>query len=106
MQIEYLRSFEMGFFLKIRRTIETIEYSMDSLAKTVDLHPKRFCLVAALLGNHILAEEELFGSFINKYIHVLVYIVSAMLVPLLLHGAVQNACSGLLTTRRTPICAK
>jgi hypothetical protein len=45
-----------------RRTIETIEFSMDALAKSVDLHPKRFCVMAALLGNHILAEEELHGK--------------------------------------------
>ena len=36
--------------LTFKHTLETQEYVMDEVAKTLDLHPKRFTIVAALLG--------------------------------------------------------
>ncbi|ELT95705.1 hypothetical protein CAPTEDRAFT_222688 [Capitella teleta] len=45
--------------LTYRGTLETKEYMMDDVAKTVDLHPQRFCVLAALLGTHILGVNEL-----------------------------------------------
>ena len=36
--------------LTYKSSLETIEYVMDEVAKILDLHPKRFCLLAALLG--------------------------------------------------------
>jgi hypothetical protein len=36
--------------LTYRGNIETKEYIMDDVAKTIDLHPQRFCVLAALLG--------------------------------------------------------
>lgn len=32
---------------------------MDEVAKTLDLNPNRFCLLGALLGNHILTPGDL-----------------------------------------------
>ena len=36
--------------LTFKGSLETQEYIVDELAKVIDLHPKRFCLLAALLG--------------------------------------------------------
>lgn len=36
--------------LTYRGSLETQEYLIDDLAKAIDLHPKRFCILAALLG--------------------------------------------------------
>lgn len=36
--------------LTYRGSLETQEYLIDDLAKVIDLHPKRFCILAALLG--------------------------------------------------------
>ncbi len=30
--------------------LETVEYVVDEIAKDINLHPKRFCVLAALLG--------------------------------------------------------
>jgi hypothetical protein len=45
--------------LTYKGALETKEFDMDAIAKTLDLDPKRFCVLAALLGNHILSEEDL-----------------------------------------------
>ncbi|XP_074645802.1 constitutive coactivator of PPAR-gamma-like protein 1 homolog [Tubulanus polymorphus] len=49
--------------LKFTGQLETIEYVMDEVAKCLDLHPNRFCVLAALLGNFILSEEDLYEFF-------------------------------------------
>lgn len=36
--------------LTYKGALETTEFVMDEVAKILDLHPKRFCIVAALLG--------------------------------------------------------
>jgi len=36
--------------LTYRGALDTVEYIMDEVAKALDLHPKRFCVLAALLG--------------------------------------------------------
>ena len=36
--------------LTYRGGLETKEYVIDEVAKAIDLHPKRFCVLAALLG--------------------------------------------------------
>lgn len=36
--------------LTFKGNLETKEYIMDEVAKSLDLHPNRFCLFAALLG--------------------------------------------------------
>jgi hypothetical protein len=45
--------------LTFKRDLQTTEYVLDTVAKALDLHPERFCLVGALLGNHILTDAEL-----------------------------------------------
>ena len=40
-------------------TVQTVEYVLDEVAKSLDLNPNRFCLLGALLGNHILPAREL-----------------------------------------------
>lgn len=52
--------------LTYKGSLETKEYIMDELAKALDLNPNRFCLFAALLGNHIVTEEDLYDFF--KYL--------------------------------------
>lgn len=47
------------FKLTFKRDIQTTEYVLDTVAKALDLHPERFCLVGALLGNHILTDADL-----------------------------------------------
>ena len=37
--------------LTFKGALETKEYVLDEVAQKIDLHPKRFCIVAALLGN-------------------------------------------------------
>ena len=39
--------------------ITAAEYVLDEVAKSLDLNPNRFCLLGALLGNHILPAREL-----------------------------------------------
>ena len=36
-----------------------MEYLLDNVAKSLNLHPDRFPLLAALLGNHVLTAEDL-----------------------------------------------
>lgn len=36
--------------LTYRGALDTVEYIIDEVAKSLDLHPKRFCVLAALLG--------------------------------------------------------
>jgi hypothetical protein len=37
----------------------TTEFLVDEMARTFDLNPNRFCLLGALLGNHILPPKDL-----------------------------------------------
>lgn len=37
----------------------TTEFVVDEVAKSLDLNPNRFCLLGALLGNHILPTSDL-----------------------------------------------
>lgn len=47
--------------LTYKGSLETKEIIMDEVAKNLDLHPHRFCVFAALLGNSLLTEEDLAG---------------------------------------------
>lgn len=47
--------------LTLKFTVETQEIVMDEVAKSLDLNPNRFSLMAALCGNHILTEQDLKG---------------------------------------------
>ncbi|XP_052283833.1 constitutive coactivator of PPAR-gamma-like protein 1 isoform X2 [Dreissena polymorpha] len=49
--------------LTYKASLETKEYVMDEIAKALDLNPNRFCLFAALLGNHLLTEEDLYDFY-------------------------------------------
>lgn len=49
--------------LTYKGSLETKEYIMDDIAKCLNLHLSRFCLFAALLGNHILSDEDLVEFF-------------------------------------------
>ena len=39
--------------LTYKGSLETKEYIMDEIAKNLDLNPNRFCILAALLGEHV-----------------------------------------------------
>ncbi|GFW09943.1 constitutive coactivator of PPAR-gamma-like protein 1 homolog, partial [Trichonephila clavipes] len=39
--------------------LETKEYILNEVTRCLNLHPSRICIVAALLGNHILSESDL-----------------------------------------------
>lgn len=45
--------------LTLKMTVETREIVMDEVARTLDLNPNRFSLLAGLLGNHMLTTAEL-----------------------------------------------
>ncbi|XP_025108556.1 constitutive coactivator of PPAR-gamma-like protein 1 homolog isoform X2 [Pomacea canaliculata] len=45
--------------LTYKGSLETKEYIMDEIAKCLNLNPNRFSIFAALLGNHILTDEDL-----------------------------------------------
>ncbi|XP_070557996.1 LOW QUALITY PROTEIN: constitutive coactivator of PPAR-gamma-like protein 1 homolog [Ptychodera flava] len=47
--------------LKLTRSgnLLTVQYLIDELAKELDLNPNRFVIFAALVGNHILPDEDL-----------------------------------------------
>jgi len=45
--------------LTYKGSLETQEYVLDDVAKTLDLHPNRFPILATLLGTHFIPEEEL-----------------------------------------------
>ncbi|KAG1664870.1 Constitutive coactivator of PPAR-gamma-like protein 2 [Nymphon striatum] len=45
--------------LTYKGSLETKEIVMKEVAKSLNLHPKRFCIFAALLGNYLLTEEDL-----------------------------------------------
>ncbi|BFZ10311.1 hypothetical protein BsWGS_13352 [Bradybaena similaris] len=45
--------------LTYKGSLETKEYIRDEIAKCMNLNPNRFCIFAALLGNHILTDEDL-----------------------------------------------
>ncbi|XP_063954002.1 constitutive coactivator of PPAR-gamma-like protein 1 homolog [Lytechinus pictus] len=47
------------FKLSMKGEITTQQYNMEEVAKALNLHPDRFVIFAALLGNHILLDEEL-----------------------------------------------
>ncbi|XP_050414572.1 constitutive coactivator of PPAR-gamma-like protein 1 [Patella vulgata] len=49
--------------LTYKGSLETKEYIMDEIAKCLDLNPNRFCVFAALLGNHVLPEEDMYDFF-------------------------------------------
>ncbi len=36
-----------------------MEFVLDEVARSLDLNPNRFCLLGALLGNHILPASDL-----------------------------------------------
>ncbi|XP_013779600.1 constitutive coactivator of PPAR-gamma-like protein 1 homolog isoform X2 [Limulus polyphemus] len=52
--------------LTYKGSLETKEFILDEVAKTLNLHPNRFCVFAALLGNYLLSEEDL-----TPFYHVL-----------------------------------
>lgn len=45
--------------LTYKGMVETREYQLSELAKSLDLPRERFCLLAALLGNYMLTEQDL-----------------------------------------------
>ena len=45
--------------LSFNQELETTEYDLDQVAKSLDLNPNRFSMVATLLGCHILSREGL-----------------------------------------------
>ncbi|XP_043207106.1 constitutive coactivator of PPAR-gamma-like protein 1 isoform X2 [Amphibalanus amphitrite] len=45
--------------LTYKGSLETKEFILNEVARGLDLQPNRFCLLAALLGNYQLTEEEL-----------------------------------------------
>ncbi|XP_034241898.1 constitutive coactivator of PPAR-gamma-like protein 1 homolog [Thrips palmi] len=45
--------------LTYKGMVETREYQLSQLAKSLDLPRERFCLLAALLGNYMLTEQDL-----------------------------------------------
>ncbi|KAK3930295.1 Constitutive coactivator of PPAR-gamma-like protein 1-like protein [Frankliniella fusca] len=45
--------------LTYKGMVETKEYQLSQLAKCLDLPRERFCLLAALLGNYVLTEQDL-----------------------------------------------
>jgi len=45
--------------LSLQLDVTSVEYDVDAVAKALDLNPNRFCLLATLLGNHILPAYEL-----------------------------------------------
>ncbi|XP_072181724.1 constitutive coactivator of PPAR-gamma-like protein 1 homolog isoform X1 [Diadema setosum] len=47
------------FKLSMKGEITTQQYNMEEVARALNLHPDRFVLFAALLGNHIMPEEDL-----------------------------------------------
>lgn len=49
--------------LTYKGSLETKEYIMDEIAKCLDLNPNRFCIFAAMLGNHILPDEDLYEFY-------------------------------------------
>lgn len=51
--------------LTYKGSLETKEYIMDEIAKNLNLNPNRFCIFAALLGNHILQDEDLYEFYRN-----------------------------------------
>lgn len=47
------------FMNTLQYEVLTREFVIDEVAKCLDLNPNRFCLLGALLGNHILPPAEL-----------------------------------------------
>lgn len=45
--------------------VETREYQISQLAKSLDLPRERFCLLAALLGNYMLTELDLSEFYVR-----------------------------------------
>ncbi|CAL1300521.1 unnamed protein product [Larinioides sclopetarius] len=45
--------------LTFKGCLETKEYILNEVTRCLNLHPSRICIVAALLGNHILSEADL-----------------------------------------------
>ncbi|GIX67600.1 constitutive coactivator of PPAR-gamma-like protein 1 homolog [Caerostris extrusa] len=45
--------------LTFKGCLETKEYILNEVTRCLNLHPSRICIVAALLGNHILSELDL-----------------------------------------------
>ncbi|XP_037087602.1 constitutive coactivator of PPAR-gamma-like protein 1 homolog [Pollicipes pollicipes] len=45
--------------LTYKGSLETKEFILNEVARGLDLQPNRFCLLAALLGNYLLTEDEL-----------------------------------------------
>lgn len=49
--------------LTYKGSLETKEFILNEVAKGLDLHPNRFCVFAALLGNYLLTEEDLLDFY-------------------------------------------
>ena len=45
--------------VSVKGALGTKEFIMHEVAKGLDLQPNRFCLLAALLGNFLLTDEDL-----------------------------------------------
>nr|XP_042913444.1 constitutive coactivator of PPAR-gamma-like protein 1 homolog [Parasteatoda tepidariorum] len=45
--------------LTFKGCLETKEYILNEVTRCLNLHPSRICVVAALLGNHILGDSDL-----------------------------------------------
>ena len=43
----------------MQHDVTTTEYLIDDVCKNLDLNPNRFCLLATLLGNHIIPVSDL-----------------------------------------------
>ena len=43
----------------LQHDVTTTEYHLDDVCKSLDLNPNRFCLLATLLGNHIIPVSDL-----------------------------------------------
>ena len=43
----------------MQHDVTTSEYLIDDVCKNLDLNPNRFCLLATLLGNHIIPSADL-----------------------------------------------
>merc|ERR1719204_1800253 len=45
--------------LTFKKELSSTEYLLDDVAKSLNLHPNRFPLLGALLGNHLLTTDDL-----------------------------------------------
>ena len=54
--------------LSFNQELETTEYDLDQVAKSLDLNPNRFSMVASLLGCHILKKEDGLAEFHRRLV--------------------------------------